>query len=52
MVVTVFRNAAVFDGSTHLGRVGDVVVRDGRIAKRIDCWDSLDKKFDGTPGEK
>lgn len=32
MVVTVFRNAAVFDGHTHLGRIGDVVVRDGRVA--------------------
>ena len=31
MSVTVFPNAALFDGSAHLGRVGDVVVSDGRI---------------------
>jgi predicted amidohydrolase YtcJ len=30
-VSTVFRNAAVFDGHTHLGPVGDVVVDDGRV---------------------
>jgi predicted amidohydrolase YtcJ len=28
---TVFRNAAVFDGHRYRGRIGDVVVRDGRI---------------------
>ena len=28
---TVFRNAAVFDGHTHLGPVGDVVVDEGRV---------------------
>ncbi|MBL0748411.1 amidohydrolase [Nocardioides baculatus] len=32
MSTTVFRNASVFDGTTHLGRIGDVVVADGRIA--------------------
>lgn len=31
MSTTVFRNAAVFDGSTYRGPVGDVVVTDGRI---------------------
>jgi predicted amidohydrolase YtcJ len=29
---TVFRNAAVFDGTTYRGRIGDVVVDRGRIA--------------------
>jgi predicted amidohydrolase YtcJ len=29
---TVFRNASVFDGTAHRGRIGDVVVVDGRIA--------------------
>jgi dihydroorotase-like cyclic amidohydrolase len=28
---TVFRNASVFDGFRHRGRVGDVVVSGGRI---------------------
>ncbi len=32
MSVTVFRNAAVFDGFRHLGSIGDVVVDGGRIA--------------------
>ncbi|HEV2796247.1 MAG TPA: amidohydrolase family protein, partial [Nocardioides sp.] len=32
MSTTVFRNASVFDGTAHRGRVGDVVVTDGRIA--------------------
>lgn len=31
MSTTVFRNAAVFDGTAHRGRVGDVVVSGGRI---------------------
>ena len=31
MGTTVFRNAAVFDGVRHLGRVGDVVVEAGRV---------------------
>ena len=32
MSATVFRNAALFDGLRYRGRVGDVVVVDGRIA--------------------
>ena len=32
MSTTVFRDAALFDGHRHRGRVGDVVVTDGRIA--------------------
>ena len=32
MSTTVFRNAAVFDGTTHRGDVGDVVVADGRVS--------------------
>lgn len=33
MSVTVFRNAAVFDGATYRGRVGDVVVEGGRVTR-------------------
>ena len=32
MSATVFKNAAVFDGFRHRGRLGDVVVDGGRIA--------------------
>lgn len=31
MPATVFRNASLFDGFRHRGRVGDVLVRDGRV---------------------
>ncbi|MBS2938428.1 amidohydrolase [Nocardioides sp. J2M5] len=32
MPTTVFRNASLFDGFRHRGRVGDVLVQDGRVA--------------------